>query len=318
MKKYNISIEQAATWGGAVFFVLLAVVLLAVFRVGMPAPVAQIEEADATLVAQRLEEILAGGTPQAAPPAGAPQGALAPGATATPACAGATLTIGEQVFRVDHIVRPSGSVQIPAEPADAAYWMEGSDDAPVFFLAPTVENLELANGLQEGDTLQVTWETCSTSVYTLHPARQQTLDGSLLDGTTGGVTVIVKDPASDNAQVLSSEYSGEEFLFLAPPAPDELLAEIGLLDVTSSADGKTIQVRVSIYNAGQTAFTLTKDDVALLVEGQAPAAPLLSEPALPRNLVPGQGEEIMFTFVKPVTPAAVIRVLTVEIDLEGY
>jgi hypothetical protein len=75
MKINKDNIEQWATWGGAVVCILLAVAVLLALGVGITRKAAQSAQPDPTLVAQRLAEILAGGTatPGAAPAGQEPQ-----------------------------------------------------------------------------------------------------------------------------------------------------------------------------------------------------------------------------------------------------
>ena len=85
-----------------------------------------------------------------------------------------------------------------------------------------------------------------------------------------------------------------------------------------SADGKTIRVGVSILNNGQSAITLTANDVSLAYENTAPVAPASAEPALPLEIKPGTSEAIYFVFPRPSSPSATLKIFSVEYELEGY
>jgi hypothetical protein len=230
MKINKDNIEQWATWGGAVVCILLAVAVLLALGVGITRKAAQSAQPDPTLVAQRLQEILAGGTatPGAAPAGQVPQEIAPAQPMMTPtACAQMQLEIGERVFAVETVT----SAAVPQGAPETAYFLAGSEDSPVFFLSPGVESLAFVNELKEGDTARVTWLSCNNTTYSLHAAQQQVLDAQTLNQAADGITIIVPDAGSNNALVVRSEYSGEEFVALAPPDPDELLAEIGLLGV---------------------------------------------------------------------------------------
>ncbi|HSV85415.1 MAG TPA: hypothetical protein VLH85_02500, partial [Levilinea sp.] len=233
MKKITNNIEQWATWGGAALCITTAVIALVVLRVGLPQPPPVLE----------------------LPPI---------------ECEASRLVIGSQEFDFQAVARAEdGSFAIPAAAAaDVAYWVAGSEQSPLFYLSPTAENRTLLASLVEGVPVKVTWENCNTTSFTLFPADLETNDpAQIAAGLEAGLAIAVQDESAGQAWVARSDFQGEELFVISTPDPDEILAEIGLLEVSTSEDQTSITIRISIYNAGQTAFTLAPEDVALLVEG---------------------------------------------------
>jgi hypothetical protein len=102
------------------------------------------------------------------------------------------------------------------------------------------------------------------------------------------------------------------------PDASALQVEISLLDTTTSADGSTIRVGISIYNYGQIAGTLSTSDVSLTPEAGSPLAPVLAEPDLSLEIAPGTTQTIYLSFPRPSTATATLKILSVEYELEGY
>jgi hypothetical protein len=90
------------------------------------------------------------------------------------------------------------------------------------------------------------------------------------------------------------------------------------LETTTSADGTTIKVSVSIQNYGAAAFTLSTSDVSLTQQDGTSLNMVSSEPPLPKEIAPGATETIYFTFPRPASPTATLKIFTVEYDIEGY
>ena len=102
------------------------------------------------------------------------------------------------------------------------------------------------------------------------------------------------------------------------PGPSNRLAEVSLLETTTATDQATIRVGVSILNTGTAPFSLTTDDVALTPENGTPTAPTSAEPSLPHDFQPGKTETIYFTFARPSSNKAVIKIIDAEFDLENF
>jgi hypothetical protein len=103
-----------------------------------------------------------------------------------------------------------------------------------------------------------------------------------------------------------------------PPDYGEILAEIGLVDASLSLFRTSLKIEVSIYNFGKIPITLSDRDVSLTQPNGTPLALKSSKPSLPNEIQPGETKTIEFTFETPTSPTAMLRVLTVEYDVEGY
>jgi len=227
-----------------------------------------------------------------------------------------TLKIGAATYRVETIPPPTGgTLNIPPDTAGAAYWIQGTESNPVFALSPAAENLALQNS--QGEQVIFTRENCNATSYTLAAAQAGLPDmPTLLDQSASGITIFVQ--ASDGGGfVMRGELTGEEIKEFESPDVTAVQAEISLLETTTSADQTTIQVKVSILNTGKIPLTLTAKDVALLVDS-AITAPQRSEPVLPREVATGATETFTFTFARPTTTTAILKILSIEYDLEGY
>jgi hypothetical protein len=120
--------------------------------------------------------------------------------------------------------------------------------------------------------------------------------------------------------MVSGELSGEEIHTFNTSAADssEVQAEIGLVETTPSADGGSIEITVSIYNFGGTAFIVSPGDVSLTSSDGISLVMTASKPTLPKEVVPSATESFTFTFPRPSTSTTTLKVFTVEYDVEGY
>ena len=143
---------------------------------------------------------------------------------------------------------------------------------------------------------------------------------ALPDQSVQGITVFFQTDASGASFVFRGELTEEQISTLSTPVPEagEIQAEVSLLETTSSADGATIKTGISILNYGGSAFTLSANDISLTEQDGTMIAMLSSEPALPKEIPPGSIETIYFTFTRPGSPAAILKIFSVEYDIEGY
>jgi hypothetical protein len=118
--------------------------------------------------------------------------------------------------------------------------------------------------------------------------------------------------------MLAPDVAGEEINTFDAPGASETKAEVRLLDTTALEDGNTISISVSIRNYGQTAFTLSPSNVLLTQPNGRPLALLRIEPRLPKMIKPGGTETFDFTFRRPASRTATLKVFTVEYVIEGY
>ena len=239
----------------------------------------------------------------------------------TPDCGSPTLTIGSTTFQIQNIsTAADGTVSLPPDTSGVAYRVEGTDLQYIFMLSPTQENIALIASLPEGTTAKATSSNCNAMTFTLSAPQPGTFETiSLPDQSTASMALYVQTDATGNGLVTSGGVTEEQIsTFSTPDLSQGVQAEIGLLETTASQDGTTIQLKVSVYNFGTTPFSLTTNDVSLTPAGGTPLAMVSSQPALPREIAPGKTEEFTFTFPRPATPTAILKVFTVEYDVEGY
>jgi len=225
---------------------------------------------------------------------------------APPPCGEAQLAINSEVYRIQTI-KPAkdGSITVPSNKPGTAYWVEDTTSNYVFFIN---DDLTLMGG-----AAKITWADCNSTAYVLYEPEPGVPDNAtLLDQSTSRITIVVQ-----NSKVITGSLIGEEINVFNTPDPAEILAEVSLLETTTSAGKATITVSVSIANQGPAALTVRAYDVALLVNN-APRVLTSSEPTLPKEIAAGATETFAFTFARPNTPTATLKVFSVEYDLEGY
>jgi hypothetical protein len=238
----------------------------------------------------------------------------------TVACAAPSLVLGTVTYRVQNTqLNTDGTVSVPPDSNGTIYWVEGTDLEYRFMLSPTVENLNLITSLPEGSSATVTWADCSSMTFTLSAPQPGDFGITYLpEQSTASILIFLQlDPTGEGFMVGGS-LAEEVISVLNTPAPDEsgVLAEIGLMDMTS--DGSTVTLTVSVYNFGSEPFTLSAENVALTPAGGLPLEMARSSPRLPERIDPAETETFTFTFPRPSTPASTLRVFTVEYDVEGY
>ena len=239
----------------------------------------------------------------------------------TPDCGPPTLVLGTTTWQIQ-TTNPAadGSLSVPPDTSGIAYWVDATDTNYVFVLSPTPDNLSLISSLKAGDTAKATWSNCNSTTYNLFTPEQSLASVStLFDQSTIGITIFIQSDPSTANLVVRGELTEEQFSTInTPAAGTEVQAEISLLETTTSPDGTTIRVGISIQNYGASAFTLSGSDVSLT--SQDGTAPIMvnSEPVLPKEIGPGGTETIYLTFQRPALPTATIKILGVEYELEGY
>ncbi len=239
----------------------------------------------------------------------------------TPDCGSPTLVVGLTTFQIQNISPAAdGTVNVPPNVNSVAYWVEGTDPQYIFLLSPTQENIAFLSSLPEDTTAKATWTNCNSMTFTLsapQPATFSTI--SRPDPSTTSMVLFVQTDASGNGLATSGGTTEEVIsTFNTPDASQGPQAEVGLLETTASTDGTTIQLKVSVYNFGTAPFALTVNDVSLTPAGGTSLAMVSSKPSLPGEIAPGKTEEFTFIFPRPTTPTAVLKVFTVEYDVEGY
>jgi hypothetical protein len=236
-------------------------------------------------------------------------------------CGPPTLVLGTTTWQIQ-TTNPAadGSLSVPPDTSGIAYWVEATDTNYVFVLSPTPDNLSLISGLTAGDTAKATWSNCNSTTYNLFTLEQSPASiSTLLDQSTSGITIFVQSDPSTASLVVRGELTEEQLSTVnTPAAGTEIQAEISLLETIPSSDGATIKVGISIQNYGTAAFALSMDDVSLIQPDAIPLILVNSEPPLPKEIGVGATEIIYFTFPRPNSHTATIRILDIEYEVDGY
>ena len=240
----------------------------------------------------------------------------------TPDCGAPTLVIGLTTFQVQTITTaPDGSLNIPADTSGIAYWVDGTNTNYVFVLSPTQDNLTLQNTLSTEDLATIFWADCTVASFAVSGVEAGRLsDQALFDQSNPGISVFIQGDPSTAGFVIKGKLPEESIAVLDTPMPDEsgVFAEVSLLDISTSPDGTTIVIDVSIRNYGQTAFTVSGNNVSITPEGFVVLEMTNSKPRLPEKISAGETEMFTFTFPRPTSPTAMLKIFTVEYDIEGY
>lgn len=238
----------------------------------------------------------------------------------TPDCGPPTLVLGTATFQIQNITRaPDGSLSVPPDTSGVAYWVEGTNTNYVFVLSPTPDNLALMSTITVGSMAKATWKNCNSTTYSLTAPQQGSLTVSTLpDQSIDGITVFFQTDASGVGFVFNGELTEEQISTINTPEDSQIQAEISLLETTTSADGTSIRVGVSIQNYGEAPFTLSASDISLTQQDGTPLVMASSEPPLPKEVGAGSTETIYFTFPRPASPSATLKIFDIEYDLEGY
>ena len=237
-------------------------------------------------------------------------------------CSPPTLVLGATSYQIENVtLSADGTISVPPDVNGTAYWVEGTGLQYIFMLSPTVENLNLLTSLPEGISATASWSNCNSTTFTLSAPQPGDLEITYLpEQSAASILIFLQlDPTGEGFMV-SGEMTGEQISTFNTPdvSRDEVQAEIGLVETEASADGNSIQLTISIYNFGGTILPLAASDVSLIPSGAEPLVMSASEPALPREIAPAVTETFTFTFPRPATPTATLRVFTVEYDIEGY
>ena len=240
----------------------------------------------------------------------------------TPDCGSPTLVLGTSTFQIQTLTPGTdGSLTVPPDTSGIAYWVDGANKNYVFVFSPTQENISFMSNVTAGSTAKATWKNCNSTTYSLSAPQPGSFnDSALPDQSVDGITVFFQMDVSGAGFVFSGELTEEQISTFNTPAvgASDIQAEISLLETTSSADRTTIRVGVSIQNYGATAFTFAPTDVSLTQQDGTSLNLVSSEPPLPKEIAAGATETIYFTFPRPTSPIATLKIFTIEYDIEGY
>jgi len=242
--------------------------------------------------------------------------------TQTPACVGSTLQIGDTTIHYETTwLSSDGSTNIPVINPAPAYRIGSSEDNYLFALTRTQTNLNLFNSLKGGEEAIITFDNCNSATFVLSVPQSGTPSNEmLLDHSTTWIIIYIPASGSSAGSTVRGELVEEIFKPFETAEPGEYVidAEVSLLETTTSADEKTIQVTISVLNYGSVPFTISVDDVLINPEGIAPLSIISSEPSLPQEIKPGESKNIILEFPRPVPPTAVLKIFNIEYDLENY
>ena len=239
-----------------------------------------------------------------------------------PPCVEPTLTLGTTKFVIKTIARAAdGSIAVPSDTPGIAYQIEGTQPSYVLALSPTATNAALKEAVKDGDKATLILANCNATVFSVSaPQPAPSNVATLLTQPASGLVILVQASPSAAGFVVTGELSEEilKAIDTPQPGPSNRQAEVSLLDTSTSADKATIRVGVSILNSGTAPFTLAASDVSLTPENGAPTAPTSAEPSLPHDFQPGKIETITFTFPRPSSDKAAIKIIDAEFDLENF
>ena len=237
-------------------------------------------------------------------------------------CGPPTLVLGAATFQIQNITSaPDGSLVVPPDGSGVAYWVEGTNSNYVFAFSPTADNVALMSALTAGTTAKATWKNCNSTTYDLlAPETVPATIPTLLDQSTSGITMLIQSDPATASFVIRGELAGEQLSTINTPSSgaSDIQAEISLIETTASPDGTTIRVGISIQNYGAAAFTLSTTDVMLTAQDGSPLTMVISEPPLPKEIAPAAIEAFYFTFPRPPSPIATLKIFEIEYDIEGY
>ena len=238
----------------------------------------------------------------------------------TPDCGSSTLLLGTSTFQIQNLTPSAdGSFNVPSDTSGIAYWVEGTNTKSVFIVSPTPENATIMSTISVGSGAKLTWTNCNSSTYNLNAPQASSLDIPVLsDQSVEGITIFFQTAETGAGFVFHGDLTEQQINTINTPDISEVQAEISLLETSSSQDGTSLRIGVSIQNNGALPITVSASDIALVQADSAPLVMAGSEPALPIEIVPGATETIYITFPRPATPTATLKVFTVEYDIEGY
>jgi hypothetical protein len=236
-------------------------------------------------------------------------------------CGSPTLLLGASTFQIQNLTPAAdGSFSVPPDTSGIAYWLEGTDTNPLFVVSPTPGNMAAMSAVTVGSPAKVTWKNCNSTTYSLSAGQAATLDIPTLssDQSTEGITIFFQTDVSGAGFVYKGELTEQQLSTINTPVPSEMQAEISLLETTASSDGASIRIGISIQNFGSAPFTVSINDVSLTAQDGSALTMTNSEPPLPKEIAAGATETMYFTFPKPASPTATLKIFTVEFDIEGY
>ena len=235
----------------------------------------------------------------------------------TPQCIEASLTLGSTRYRIESVTRKADAFpEIPANDPNIAYWLEGTNIKYVFALSPTTGNLGLTNLLKTGDPALITWADCSQDEYRIKSSEiAQASDKTIFDQSSGGLLVYLRTDVTTPMLVFRAERPVIQPLGTdQTPSVNSAQLDIQINYDLAAPDAGSVKIGLSITNQGTESITLTNTDLSLTVESQEPEFPLIVEPGLPMEILPGKTITLAATFPKPQANIAVLKILDITFD----
>lgn len=235
----------------------------------------------------------------------------------TPPCVEPRLQLGAVTFPIEVMSRPANGTLLPkSAKTDTVYWLDGTTAPYLFALYASPATAALRTSLVAGDAAMILWGDCSSDEYEVSAVTISLPDN--LDQFKGsGLAVLVQTgQAGEGFTILGAR---PQAVPTTPEATDAanptLQADIAFLHTTSSADGSTVSVGISIHNISDAALTLAPGDIALVLENGEELLPLSADPALPLEIAPDVDQPLELSFPHPATGTIVLRLRTFTAEL---
>jgi hypothetical protein len=237
-------------------------------------------------------------------------------------CARMTLALGNERWSIQSVQQGAdGSINIPPESTEVAYWIETIKLTDVLALSPTPANLDRLGSRKQGEEASLTWQDCTSKAFILaSPEEGASPQDVFLGQEPGGLIVYIPESPSSPGMVVRGVLTGETIVpgAVTEPGNTEVSAEISLEGYGGSADGKNLEVTVSIHNYGAKAITLSDREIRLS-SSQGENLPLISsEPGLPSEISPGESRSFSLEFPLPAAKPATLKIYSVEYELEDF
>lgn len=242
---------------------------------------------------------------------------LMPLSLATQECPPPSLALGEKTFAVQAVSLTNDELPAPPESADLVYRIVKDNEDWGFLLGSAAFG---ADSIPLDSLTQAVYsdENCNVTVYQLSTPQPVQWGGiGAASFSPSELVILIQTGADGSGFAFYGATVAQEIhpVRMPSPAPDEVQAEIGLLEARMDDAEQLIRLRVSVYNFGSQALTLTENDVSLLGADGAVISLNNSRPALPQTIPPGQTLEVELDFLMPTQGTDVLRIFTIEFDL---
>ena len=210
------------------------------------------------------------------------------------------------------------SIKIPKTGQKRAYWIAGTTTNNVFVLISSPENQALINGLSINDIAKITWANCNSSSYSLTQPIQGNLLDAVQDQSTSQLTFVLPKDDIFNGTLVVGNLQGEVITSFNTPDASMAQFDVSLLGVVVDDDKSTITIEISLNNYGQIPVALTEVDFGLIPDGGTSSPLLTSDPNMPLTIKPGEIQPLKVSFYKPSTLSATLKILSLEMIVDGY